>query len=137
MAYITDKLIPMWPPGWMKVHDIQSHFMPSKLKEKDTKKVTSETKISKPSSQSIAVVASLPSVGTDSIKDPTMTHHHEKKKSHITKDRETLKSTKHNISDKQTLPKTDKKHSLNTSERPMTTSLLSMPISDAFSAKSV
>lgn len=135
-SYIMDKLIPMWPLGWMKINDIQSHLMGKK--ERDTKKLTNEHKTSKPTSRLVsnATAAPLPLVTLNNMKDGSVTAHHvdkKKEKSHITKDPSKL--IKHNFSDKPTLPKTDKKQS--SSDRPMPPSLISMPTSDAFSVKSV
>lgn len=47
--YITEKLLPMWPDGWMKIVDINSHFSNlGKTKTKDSKKPTSiEQKVHK------------------------------------------------------------------------------------------
>lgn len=131
-----DKLIPMWPLGWMKPNDIQSHLMGKK--DKDTKKLTNEHKTAKPSSHSVSNATAAPlSLVTNSMKDggAVMAHHADKKKekSHITK--EPSKLPKHNFNDKPTLPKTDKKQS--SSDRPMPPSLIPMSTSDAFSAKSV
>lgn len=138
-AYITDKLVPMWPNGWMKFNDIQSHFMP-KPKVKDPKKPATEMKTSKPLQPTIAPIAqpSIPIV--DNIKDNVvvMAHNTEKKKSHSHKD--PTKSTK-NANDKPTLPKTDKKHpqyQISAPDRPsMVPSLPSMPINDTFNSKTV
>lgn len=132
-AYITDKLVPMWPNGWMKFNDIQSHFMP-KPKVKDPKKPANDVKISKPLQSTAPIVqASIPIV--DNV---VMVHNTEKKKSHSHKD--PSKSIK-NANDKPTLTKTDKKHpqyQISALDRPsMVTSLPSMPINDSFNSKTV
>lgn len=128
-AYITDKLIPMWPLNWMRSNDILSHFLP-KAKDKEAKKLTSEPKTSKlphPTSN-------LPTP-TDSFKDNTEKLA-EKRKSHIMKESSKFMKT---INDKPTQPKTDKKHLHlhNSSDRPTPAPLQSMPMSDAFNPKSV
>lgn len=120
-SYITDKLIPMWPNGWIKFNDIQSHFMP-KTKAKELKKPSNEIKSSKPlqpsnASTSVAIVV----------------ENSDKKKTHTTK--ESLKPMK-NANEKSTLLKTDK-HSLITPDRPVVPSLLSMPSGDTLSRKQV
>lgn len=161
-AYITDKLLHMWPPGWMKISEIQSHFMP-KAKDKDGKKSSSEHKSSKPQ-HAISMAATGPSLTAENIKDITMvaavagttvpgTHNAEKRKSHAVK--ESSKMPKYNH-DKATLPKTDKKHHHSTADRGMaapstimsttpatttpsvnSTSLLSMPLGDPYNSKTV
>lgn len=161
-AYISDKLLPMWPPGWMRISEIQSHFMP-KTKDKDGKKSSSEHKSSKPQLP-ISVPATGPSLTVENTKDSTVvtvlgatavlgTHHAEKRKSHAVK--ESTKMPKYNH-DKTTLSKTDKKHHHSTSDRAMAspatimstapatttpsvtaTSLLSMPLGDPYNSKTV
>lgn len=132
-AYITDKLVPMWPNGWMKFNDIQSHFMP-KPKVKDPKKPANDVKTSKPLQSTAPIVQpSIPIV--DNV---VMSHNTEKKKSHSHKD---LSKSNKNANDKPTLPKTDKKHpqyQISASDRPsMVPSLSSMPINDTFNSKTV
>lgn len=134
-SYITDKLVPMWPDGWMKFNDIQSHFMP-KPKVKDPKKPANEVKTSKPLKPTANAQPSLPTV--DTMKDGVMmVHNAEKKKSHIQKDPSKLMK---NANDKPTIPKTDKKHPqhpLSTPDRPMISSLLSMPMHEVLNPKPV
>lgn len=137
-VYIRNKLVPMWPDGWMKFHDIESHFMPSgKAKTKEPKKPTNEPKISKPSLST--VIESPPPVMpivVDNFKDNNaiMTHNMEKKKSHAVK--ESTKSSK-NANDKPTTHKTDKKHPIITPDRVAPMSLISLPSIDTHTSKLV
>lgn len=128
MSYITDKLLPMWPDGWMKFNDIQSHFMKPKEPRKDSKKSTSDTKTSK-SVHGVSGALSplnLPFVdGKDSV---IMVPSAENKKPHIQKD--PIKIIK-NANDKPTLPKTEKKHS----QHPIISSLPT--IGETFNTKPV
>lgn len=131
MSYITDKLIPMWPDGWMKFNDIHNGFMPKVPKES---KKSNDVKTSKSTQPTVSAPTS--SVLVDSIKDGGVSNT-EKKKSHIQKD--STKSTK-TTNEKPTLPKTDKKHSaVSITDRATiaAASLLSMPIGDGFNPKSV
>lgn len=159
-AYITDKLLPMWPAGWMKIPEIQSHFMP-KTKDRDGKKSSSEHKTSK----SPHPMATGPSLTAENVKDATMVtaamaanvvpgmHNAEKRKSHSVK--EPTKMPKYNH-DKITLSKTDKKHHHSPSDRSIlstsptivpptppvsatatATSLLTMPLGDSYNSKPV
>ncbi|XP_055325031.1 yemanuclein isoform X2 [Sitodiplosis mosellana] len=127
-SYITDKLVPMWPDGWMKLNDIQSHCMP-KPKVKESKKPANEVKTSKPLQPTAASAQpSLP------ISDNMIVHTTEKKKSH----KDPTKLIK-NANEKPTIPKTDKKHpqhALSASDRSIISPLLPMHISDAFITKS-
>lgn len=131
-SYITDKLVPMWPDGWMKFNDIQSHFMP-KPKVKDPKvKPANDVKPSKPFQPTVSAQPTLPIL--DTIKDSVMMAHSvEKKKSHTHKDPSKLIK---NANDKPTLPKTDKKHLQHPLSTPVS-SLLSLPMADAFNVKPV
>lgn len=182
-AYITDKLLPMWPSGWMKMSELQSQFL-SKPKEKDVKKSSNEHKMSKsqhpinnmasasslnaeilkaittasaasappPSTQPIAAAATA-TTATTAAAIPGI-NNAEKRKSHTVK--ESTKMPKHHAHDKPTVSKTEKKHHHSTSDRsvvaaamptlaPTTvtsvtaaaTSLLSTPLSDIYSSKSV
>lgn len=157
-AYITDKLLPMWPRNWMKISELQSHFMP-RTKDKDVKKSSNEHKPSK-SQHPVNNATSASSLNVENIKDITMvtassvpTHVAEKKKSHAMK--ESTKMAKH-VHDKTTLSKTDRKHHHSTSDRAIitampntmtpssiattsvvATSLLSMPPCDTYSSKPV
>lgn len=157
-SYIADKLLPMWPTGWMKIPEIHSHLMP---KTKDVKKSSNEHKTSKSQHPTI----NAPSLNVETVKDETMmaaaavaaatasgAHNAEKRKSHSVK--ESAKMPKHNH-DNTTLSKTDKKHHHITSDRSMATatttaigtiatttsaiatSLLSMPLGDTYSSKPV
>lgn len=131
-VYIQSKLVPMWPDGWMKVNDIQSHFMPSeKPPKKEPKKQINELKPSKPPSLPIVNSAPVNSVVADILKDNVMvTHNMKKKESHVVE--ETSKPMKTN-SDKPTAHKTEKKY-------PMTLDpfALSPPITrDPFASKPV
>lgn len=48
MAYITDKIVPLWNPGWMKARDIHAHyFNTGKPKSKENKKSINEPKAHK------------------------------------------------------------------------------------------
>lgn len=165
-AYITDKLLPMWPNSWMKISELQSQFIP-KAKEKDqVKKSTNEHKTSKSqhpmnnvtSALSLNVenmkggtVLPIPATAAAALTPPGAYTSGEKRKSHTMK--ESIKLPKH-AHDKPTLSKTDKKHHHTTSDRSvapttMTTltstvmpsiaapTLLSMPLSDIYSSKSV
>lgn len=127
--YITHKLVPMWPDGWMKSNDILSNFMP-KPKVKEPKKPANEVKTSKPPQSTVIVQPPLPVL--DSMNDNVlMAQNAEKKKSHSHKD--PLKLMK-NANDKPpALPKTDKKHL----QHPLSTSILSMPLTDGFNPKPV
>ncbi|XP_031620313.1 yemanuclein-like isoform X2 [Contarinia nasturtii] len=130
MSYITDKLVPMWPDGWMKSNDIYNGFMP---KVKEPKKSLNDVKTTKLIQPIANAQASIPLL--DNPKDGGLVvQNTEKKKSQMQKD-----STKliKNTNDKPTLPKTDKKHNAITADRPAVSpaSLLSMPIGDAFNPK--
>lgn len=159
-AYIADKLLPMWPRNWMKITELQSHFMP-RSKDKDVKKSSNEHN---PSKSQLAAnnATSKSSLNVENMKDMTMVtasqapsgaHIAEKRKSHATK--ESIKMAK-NVHEKTTLSKTDRKHHHSTSDRSiatavpntMTTSstaatsvvaplLLSMPSCDIYSSKPV
>lgn len=159
-AYITDKLLPMWPQGWMKLSEIQSHFMP-KAKDKDGKKSSNEHKTSKlqhptniatPYVENVKdgamVTAAAAAIAAATATSVPGTHMAEKRKSHSVK--ESTKMPKYNH-DKTAL-KTDKKHHHNTvattiiqvpAATTMTTasvtatSLLSIPLGDSFSSKPV
>lgn len=133
-AYIKDKLVPMWPDGWMKVSDILSHFMP-KPKSKEVKKATNEMKTSKPAHSASSVTATAIAMVVENRDNPMMAHNIEKKKAQMVKDPVKLVKT---ANDKPSLLKTDKKHPLTSpSIRPAATSLLSTPKTDTFITKSV
>lgn len=129
-VYIQSKLVPMWPDGWMKVNDIQSHFMPSeKPPKKEPKKQINELKPSKPPSLPIIVNSApvMPMVA-DILIDNIMVPHN--KKSHVVE--ETSKPMKTN-SDKPTAHKTEKKHPMT----PDPFAMLSPIIRDPFASKPV
>lgn len=140
-TYINDKLIPMWPAGWMKAGDFQSAW--HKSKEKDTKRLSSCATLSSSSSSSstdhktskshyTAATALTPQSSAhpmivDNFKESAMIPMNaDKKKSHTMKSSST--KLMKNVNDKPTLPtKTDKKHAHSTTDR---SQLLSMPLND-------
>lgn len=155
MVYIQNRMIPMWPDGWMKVNDIQSQCMPKefgkdsakvKPKEKEPKKPTNEHKPVKPSMSTANSMPAMPILVDSSKDNPMMTHSVEKKKSHAAK--ESTKLVKNN--DKPATHKSDKKHPINPLDRIVpsvtatvcasassTASMLLMPSLEAFNSKSV
>lgn len=127
-SYITDKLVPMWPKGWMKYNDIHSHFM-SKIKAKELKKPSNDLKLSKQLSTSNTSSSVTVSIENNS------TIMADKKKIHISK--ESSKSIKVSNEKPITMHKTEKQHIIVPTERPIVSSVLSVPIGDTLNTKSV
>lgn len=136
MSYITDKLVPMWPDGWIKSNDIQSHVM-AKTKTKEPKKPTTDTKAAKLASPMITPPMNSPATvikPSENIKNsPMMGYTMDKKKSQVSKDPMKLAKTS---GDKPSHQKTDKKHLA--PDRPAASSMMSsMPTINPYNAHSV
>lgn len=138
--YIKEKLIPMWPDGWLKSTDISSHFFNiGKTKTKDSKKPSSiEPKVHKTSQPSpIVPISTVNDPYDEKIIDDQLPLNTDKISSVSFKEH-TLKSTR-NPTEKFPTNKTEKKqhHDLSTdisASTPITSSPYLNPLSASLTA---